>query len=322
MIAPRISVIMPVYNSEKYVSFAIKSILNQTYRNFEFIIVNDGSTDNSEKIILLYKDQRIIYRKKEHTGISDTLNFGLKIARGEWIARMDSDDISFPNRLEKQMNYIQRNCDISVISTIYAIFKSEKRINKIKYIVLNPEKDEAIKKKLLLSNSLHHSSVMFKKNIILDSGCYDSRYDDVEDYELWLRISDRVIFGTIQEILLLARFNRHSFYRRHNKRLKDMNLILLLNYLYKTNLQGEDFLKYYLLINYYYGDKYTLRKILKYDSNVTKSIWSFFLYITTFFPNRIFDIKFDRWLEWRLNSFRTFFNKDKILLRKILKEFK
>ena len=142
MIAPRISVIMPVYNSEKYVSFAIKSILNQTYRNFEFIIVNDGSTDNSEKIILLYKDQRIIYRKKEHTGISDTLNFGLKIARGEWIARMDSDDISLSDRLEKQMKYIQNNREISVISTAYAIFKSYK---KIQYIIINPEDDKYIK---------------------------------------------------------------------------------------------------------------------------------------------------------------------------------
>ena len=318
MESPLISIIMPVYNSENYVSFAIESILNQTYRNFEFIIVDDGSTDNTKKIISFYEDKRIIYRQKEHSGISDSLNLGLEIARGEWIARMDSDDISYPDRLEKQMKYIQNNCDISVLSTAYAIFKSYK---KIQYIIKNPEKDDNIKRKFILYNSICHPSVIFKRKTILSLGGYNFSAFESEDYELWIRIADSVVFGNITEILLLKRFNEKDSFKRHNKEFKNEILNMLINYLYKTNLQGEDFLKYYLLINYYYGDKFILRKILKYNSLVTKSIKNLILYLLTFLPYSLFNIKFNRWVEWRLNSFRTFFNKDKYRFKKLLKYY-
>ncbi|MBK7981678.1 MAG: glycosyltransferase family 2 protein [Ignavibacteriae bacterium] len=94
-----ISVLLPVYNGEKYLSQSIKSILNQTFRDFEFIIVDDGSIDNTEKIVSSFHDTRIKYIKKDHTGLADTLNYGLKLANYDWVARMDADDISLPNRL-------------------------------------------------------------------------------------------------------------------------------------------------------------------------------------------------------------------------------
>ena len=104
-----ISVLMPVYNTkEEFLRTAIESILNQTFSNFEFIIINDGSTNNAEDVILSYKDDRIIYLKQENQGIVAALNNGWDRAKGEYIARMDSDDISFPDRFEKQIEYLEK----------------------------------------------------------------------------------------------------------------------------------------------------------------------------------------------------------------------
>lgn len=112
---PAISVLMPVYNSEKYLNEAIESILNQTFVDFEFIIINDASNDNSENIIESYQDSRIKYFKNEkNLGVAKTLNKGLKLAQGKYIARMDSDDISLPERLYKQFKFMEVYNDIDV----------------------------------------------------------------------------------------------------------------------------------------------------------------------------------------------------------------
>ncbi len=105
-IVPLISVILPVYNSEAYIRESIDSILNQSYSNFEFLILNDGSSDNSEEIILSYKDPRIKYHKHPNCGLAGTLNKGLELSKGELIARQDQDDISLPQRFEKQVNFL------------------------------------------------------------------------------------------------------------------------------------------------------------------------------------------------------------------------
>ena len=110
MSKPLVSVLMAVYNGEKYLLEAIESILNQTYTNFEFLIINDGSTDSTEEIILSYSDQRIRYIKNEQNlKLIASLNKGLDLAKGKYIARMDADDISLPDRLEKQVNFLERN---------------------------------------------------------------------------------------------------------------------------------------------------------------------------------------------------------------------
>ena len=109
---PLVSILMPVYNSEKYLREAIKSILNQTFTNFELIIINDGSTDNSLKIIKSFKDNRIkIIKNKGNLGLIKTLNKGIDLAQGKYIARMDADDIAMPKRLEKQIAFFNENPD-------------------------------------------------------------------------------------------------------------------------------------------------------------------------------------------------------------------
>ena len=111
-----ISVVMPVYNGEKYLKDAIDSILNQTHTDFEFIIVNDGSTDNTANIIDSYVDSRIIHVRQENRGLPKALNVGASISKGEYIARMDADDISLPNRLKSQYLFFKSNSDISVLA--------------------------------------------------------------------------------------------------------------------------------------------------------------------------------------------------------------
>ena len=106
---PLVSVIMHVYNSSEYLIESIESILNQTFRNFELIIINDGSTDESEKIIKSYADKRIVFFIQENKGLASTLNRGINQARGNWIARMDADNISYPNRLEEQLKFLINN---------------------------------------------------------------------------------------------------------------------------------------------------------------------------------------------------------------------
>lgn len=128
LLRPQISVILPAYNAEKYLHEAIDSILNQTYTNFELIILNDGSTDKTEEIILSYSDPRIRYIKNEQNiRLIRTLNKGIELARGKYIARMDADDISLPNRFQVEYDFMERNPDISVCSSkIYHLFSSNK----------------------------------------------------------------------------------------------------------------------------------------------------------------------------------------------------
>ncbi len=112
---PKISVVMPVYNTkEEWLREAIESILNQSYKDFEFIIIDDGSDKSIEPIVNSYNDARIVLIRQENLGIAKSLNYGFKISKGEYIARMDSDDISLPERFEKQVNFLDKNPQISV----------------------------------------------------------------------------------------------------------------------------------------------------------------------------------------------------------------
>lgn len=201
---PMISVVMPVYNAEKYLKESIDSILNQTYTDFEFIILNDGSTDNTEKIILSYDDQRIVYVKnEENLQIVKTLNKGIAISKGKYIARMDADDISLPERFEKQIKFMESNVDISVCgSFLETIGKEEKRIWKY------PITPESIKVTLMFNSPLAHPSVIIRKSFF-DKAVYSLEYQKAEDYYLWVENSNESKYANIPEVLLYYRL--HEF---------------------------------------------------------------------------------------------------------------
>lgn len=221
---PKISVIMPVYNTEEsYLREAIESILNQTFADFEFIIINDGSTNNAQDVILSYKDSRINYVVNEkNLGLIKTLNKGFDLAKGEYIARMDSDDISLPKRFEKQVDFMDKNPNVHVAGSWYEWFPKCK-------VQKPPTNDKDIKECLLVqSNSLAHPTVMLRKSVIdkLEAR-YDENYAYVEDYALWLSLVDKVDFANIDEILLKYRIHPNSVCKV-NKRNQILNVYKLM----------------------------------------------------------------------------------------------
>ncbi|MDR0427020.1 MAG: glycosyltransferase [Dysgonamonadaceae bacterium] len=161
---PVVSVLMPVFNAEKYLNTAIDSILNQTYPDFELVIINDGSTDQSEQIILSYKDERISYHiNPANEGLVNTLNKGIAFCSGKYIARMDADDISLPGRFEKQIRFLEKNPDVVMVGG-YMDKINEKGKRKTKYNKAVP--NHLIKDRLFFGNYFAHSSMMIRKDIL------------------------------------------------------------------------------------------------------------------------------------------------------------
>lgn len=204
-----ITVLMTTYNNAEYLSTSIKSILNQTYKNFDFIIIDDGSTDNSKEIIEGFDDERIKYFKIQNSGLGAALNYGLNLASTELIVRMDADDISLPTRIEKQYSFILQNKDYDIVSSWYSAFENRKLL----YSIKTPEGDAAIKKRLALHSEVIHAGMLYKKDKIISNGGYKPII--FEDYELWLRIKDKVKFYNLQEVLLLVRHRKDSISRKN-----------------------------------------------------------------------------------------------------------
>jgi glycosyltransferase involved in cell wall biosynthesis len=201
---PELSVIMCVYNGESFLKEAVESVLRQTYASFEFIVVNDGSTDRSSEILASFDDPRI--KKIDNNGnlgLIRSLNLGLDLAKGEFIARMDADDICAPDRLQKQMSFLKDNHDIGVCGTWLKIVGEEASYE-------FPTTHDEIIAALLEYNSMAHPSVMFRTKVLKDSGLrYDLGFPGAEDYELWSRLIFLTRFANIPETLL--------FYRRHGQ---------------------------------------------------------------------------------------------------------
>lgn len=202
MKTPRISVLMPAYNSEQYVAEAIESILNQTFADFEFIIINDGSTDNTAKIIDEYaqRDKRIKFvNNKKNKGLIGVLNEGLDLATGEYIARMDSDDISLPMRFEKQIEYMDAHPECGVLGTWFQMFGNATSI------VRHPKHIGLLN--ILSDEHVGHPTVMLRKSVIDKYGFrYDPNYKHAEDFELWSRMVMVTEIHNLPEILLNYRW--------------------------------------------------------------------------------------------------------------------
>ena len=206
---PAISVIMPVYNTEeKYLRKAIESILNQTFKDFEFLILNDGSTNNVQEVLESYNDKRIKIIQGEHKGIGYALNRLVQLAEGKYIARMDSDDISLPERFEKQYNYLEAHPEISILGCNIKCFPKEK-------VIIFREHPCYLD--FLQGCSIAHPTVMMRK---CDLEKYELNYNKElkisEDYDLWCRAIKYLKFGNMTEILLHYRVLQNSNSRKNS----------------------------------------------------------------------------------------------------------
>lgn len=213
MSAPIISVIMPVYNGEKYLREAIDSILNQSYYKFEFIIINDGSTDQTLNILHSYDDPRILLINQNNQGVIASLNSGVSQSRGKYIARMDSDDISFPERLEKQFYFLENHPDYHIVGTTFLIIDEKGSVQGINPVLL---RDQDLRREILIETIFGHGTVMMKKEIVQKLGLYRRDVIHVEDYDLWVRFSKVGKVANLQEVLYLWRDHTQSISRLHS----------------------------------------------------------------------------------------------------------
>tara|TARA_R110002126_G_scaffold181187_2_gene329916 strand:- start:4353 stop:5177 length:825 start_codon:yes stop_codon:yes gene_type:complete len=222
-IKPRVSVIMAVYNADIYLEESIKSILNQSFADFEFLIVDDCSKDDSPNTLKAFSliDSRIkVYTNKENLGLTKNLNKLIQISKGEYIARMDADDVSLPERFKEQVEYFESHSDIDIIGTFSRnISNSGVVIGHRKVPVTHSE----ILKLLPKLNPMSHPTVMFKASSIRQVGGYDERYRTSQDFHLWFKaIGNGLKINNIPKVLFEYRMNdsyvsRKSFKYRLNE---------------------------------------------------------------------------------------------------------
>jgi len=219
------TVLMSVYNGQKFLKEAIDSILNQTYSDFEFIIINDNSTDRTSIILKEYEnnDKRIkIINNKKNIGLTKSLNKGLGLAKGKYIARLDADDISLPNRLEKQIAFLEKNNKVCLVGSWHQVIDDDGKLIG-EYTPLTDSRN--IKNLLHQSNQFLHSSAMFRKNCLGKDTHYREEFRLAQDYDLWLRIAEKHQIAKIPECLVQWRLNLSSCsIKRKAQQIKFANL--------------------------------------------------------------------------------------------------
>jgi glycosyltransferase involved in cell wall biosynthesis len=194
---PSLTVLMPVYNGAEFLMQAIESILSQTFNDFEFLIFNDGSTDESSEIIRSYHDERIrIFDYESNRGHVYHLNHGIEMAKGKYIARMDADDVSLPTRFMKQVVFMDNHPDVGACGTCF-------KITGTKHIVRHPTDDVKIRLALLGDSAIGHPTVMLRTGLLRQSNLrYDPSFVPAEDYLLWVMLSKFSKLANLPKILL------------------------------------------------------------------------------------------------------------------------
>lgn len=222
---PVVSIILPFYNAERHIQESINSMLNQTFFNFELLLIDDGSTDASLKIVKRYKDKRIkIIKNKKNKGLIYCLNLAIKSSKGEFIARMDADDISANKRLEMQVAFLKKNKSIDILGTGVSL------INKDGLCIKNktyPNNDILIKWSLNIGSPLVHPSIMFRRSLFDKIGLYSKHSYLIEDYNLWLRACHfGVNFANLDTILLKLRKHNSSVTELKKNISKHLNSVI------------------------------------------------------------------------------------------------
>lgn len=217
---PKISVVLPAYNASEHLAEAIESILAQTFKDFELLIIDDASTDNTYEIAKRYsdKDPRVkIIQNKKNLNIGGTLNRGINEAQADIIARMDSDDIALPRRFELQYELINSDPEIAVVGGDIIVLEENGHTH-----IRNYESDSnKMKKKILRYLPFAHPTTMFRKKYVVEAGCYDPAKSPSEDMNLWIKLGTKYKFGSVTEPVLKYRMYSSS---SSNKKLRKVEI--------------------------------------------------------------------------------------------------
>lgn len=208
MSTPCVSVLMSVYNGERHLEDAVESVLRQTFRNFELVIVDDGSTDSTPGILASFaaRDDRVVLVRNDcNLGLTRSLNRGLALARGEYFARQDADDVSLPERLAYQVKLLDRRLEIGLVGTWTERIDGEGHSLGVRPM---PTRPTHIRWQLIFANPFVHSSVMFRRSLLEAAGAYNESLKYAQDHELWVRYSYRALAANIP--VPLVKFRRHD----------------------------------------------------------------------------------------------------------------
>ncbi len=207
---PKVSIVMSVYNGEDHLREALESILNQSFKDFEFIIIDDSSSDNSWAIITEYAelDQRIrLFKNENNIGLTKSLNKGLTLTQGKYIARQDADDISLPNRLQLQVDFLDAHPEVGALGSAIEFIDDQGSVSRQLEV---PTDHETLQAVLLVNNCLWHSSMTIAAKQIQQIGGYDEQFVYAQDYDLWWRIGRHSRLATLSDILLQYRLDNSS----------------------------------------------------------------------------------------------------------------
>ena len=204
MTEPVVSVLLPVYNCELYLGASIQSILSQTFGDYELVIIDDGSTDQSASVVGCFHDSRIHFIQQKNQGLASTLNRGICLARGRYIARQDQDDLSHPDRLALQVDYMERHPRCALLGTWAQIMEGETLSERFHHHPVSPGE---LRCRLLFNNPFVHSSVMIRRSVLDEIGGYstDPERQPPEDYELWSRIARKYDIANLPSVLQVYR---------------------------------------------------------------------------------------------------------------------
>ncbi len=223
---PKVTVILPVYNGEDFVAEAVRSILEQSFSDFELLVIDDGSTDNSLDIIRSFDDSRIRLHVNEHNlRLIATLNRGIGLAQGEYIARMDADDISCSDRLEKQLNYLDENTDVYVAGAQVRYIDASGAAIHDRLAPTYPLHPDVFRWRIWFGCCIAHPTVVARRKFFEIAGFYNKDYCHCEDYELWLRSAHSLPIINLPDVLYSTRIHGHNVsvvhhdQQRHNSNL-------------------------------------------------------------------------------------------------------
>lgn len=204
---PTISFVLPVHNAVEYLAAAVQSVLSQTHRDFELIVINDGSTDGSRDVLATFKDDRLRILDQPNSGLVEALNRGVRVSRGEWIARMDADDICLPHRLERQIAHLAVNPHIALLGGYVATIDEQGRplASVVPFPVTHDELWQSIGRRHWV---MCHPAVIFRRQAAIDVGLFDRAYQYAEDTEFFARLMTRYRAENLPEVVLKYRLRQ------------------------------------------------------------------------------------------------------------------
>lgn len=227
---PKVSVVLPAYNAEKYIAQSIESILGQTFKDFELIIINDCSQDKTWGIIEKFakRDKRILaISNTKNLKLANSLNKGIELAKGKYIARMDADDWSYPDRLETQYRFMEKHPKVGIVGGSMNVCSEDLKITNSRSY---PVSDKKIRSRIFFYSPFSHPLIMIRKDVLDKVGGYDTAFNPAEDYELYFRIGSTSKFANLRKVLLKYRVVPNSMTTGGTKKMEVTSLRIRTKY--------------------------------------------------------------------------------------------